>query len=567
MKKIKNLDVQDIQQQIESTKKFIRQTKESVEQVKQALNGVTTLHDGFEGNTADSIRSFFEETHKPFLEFMESFLVQYEEALGTVNEQVLSFEPNESGFIRQEFLEDELTNKMQKAQESLSATTNMINQQLNSVSDLASVSHVKDDTFLDSVAEAKKRINKTVDNMYEMDSNATSKLDKSEDDIQQLKTYVSKLKSAIDKNNITVDNFNVSQFNSVFSSYHNEFKMMARGRNALATGEKAEITQDEFNSLFPFVKTTESVMDYYNEWNGSYHTLKDGRIIREYPTQDGPRFEFVGKIPNPRASQPSDETNIVMDILGPAWKDTVNYFTEDFVTLFDPESSWWQRGLAAAFIIPWGKGIKSEFKFGVKKGLDDIRTILNSKAPKSKRFKAGLSLLTPPNPGQQAFQFGEKYIKPVLLKNGGFLAKKADGGKVKNKLSDLEDRKTSKNSLKNRDEENRKSKWWHQGYVDNLSSSQTLLGVKKSPKGLSTLGSTTRNNALDAGKNWAGKDAEAIHDTSGNFIGYKSKDKMKAFRLQYKPKEKMWRANFTENEKTVVGSKTELRNVHVDILD
>ncbi|WP_176465637.1 LXG domain-containing protein [Virgibacillus sp. 7505] len=429
MKTIKNLDVQDIQQQIESTKKFINQTKESVEQVKQALNGVTTLHEGFEGNTADSIRSFFEETHKPFLEFMESFLVQYEEALGTVNEQVLSFEPNESGFIRQEFLEDELTNKIQKAQDSLSATTNMINQQLNSVSDLASVSHVKDDTFLDSVAEAKKRINKTVDNMYEMDSNATSKLDKSEDDMQQLKTYVSKLKSAIDKNNITVDNFNVSQFNSVFSSYHNEFKMLARGRNALATGEKAEITQDEFNSLFPFVKTTESVMDYYNEWNGSYHTLKDGRIIREYPTQDGSRFEFVGKIPNPRASQPSDDTNIVMDILGPAWKDTVNYFTEDFVTLFDSKSSWWERGLAAAFIVPWGKGIKSEFKFGVKKGLDDIRTILNSKAPKSKRFKAGLSLLTPPNPGQQAFQFGEKYIKPVLLKNGGFLAKKVDRGK------------------------------------------------------------------------------------------------------------------------------------------
>jgi predicted ribonuclease toxin of YeeF-YezG toxin-antitoxin module len=59
VKTIKYLDVQDIQQQVESTKKFIKQTKESVEQVKNALNGVTTLHDGFEGNTADSIRSFF----------------------------------------------------------------------------------------------------------------------------------------------------------------------------------------------------------------------------------------------------------------------------------------------------------------------------------------------------------------------------------------------------------------------------------------------------------------------------------------------------------------------------
>ncbi|MFS0559419.1 LXG domain-containing protein [Terribacillus sp. 179-K 1B1 HS] len=423
---IKNLDVQDIQQQVDSTKEFISKTKESVEQVKQALNGVTTMHDGFAGNTADSIRFFYEEVHKPFLEFMESFLVQYEEALSSVSDQVLSFEPNENGFIRQEFLEDVLTKKMQKAQDSLSATTDMINQQLDSVRDLASVSHVKDNIFLDSINDAKKRITKTVDGLYEMDSNATSKLDQSEDEIQQMKTYVTKIRDAIDKNNITVDEFNITQFNSAFFTYHNDFKLMAKGKKALSTGEKAEITQDEFNSLFPFVKNTEPVMDYYNEWNGSYHTLKDGRIIREYPTKNGPHFEFVDKIPNPRANQTSDETNIVMDILGPAWKDTVNYFTEDFITLFDSESSWWEKGAAAAFIIPWGKGIKSEFKFGVKKGLDDIRTILDSKATKSKRFKAGLSLLTPPNPGQQAFQFGEKYIKPVLLKNGGFLAKKTD---------------------------------------------------------------------------------------------------------------------------------------------
>ncbi len=111
------------------------------------------------------------------------------------------------------------------------------------------------------------------------------------------------------------------------------------------------------------------------------------------------------------------------------------------------------------------------------------------------------------------------------------------------------------------------SKWWHPGYVDNLSSSQTVIGIKNSPKGLSTLGSSTRQNALDAGKGWVGQGAEKMYDKAGNFLGYKSVDKMRAFRLQYKPKEKMWRANFTENEITVVGSKTELRNVHVDILD
>ena len=47
-----------------------------------------------------------------------------------------------------------------------------------------------------------------------------------------------------------------------------------------------------------------------------------------------------------------------------------------------------------------------------------------------------------------------------------------------------------------------KSKWWHEGYVDDLSDIQMILGVKQSDKGLSTLGSATSENAMSAGKAW-----------------------------------------------------------------
>lgn len=111
------------------------------------------------------------------------------------------------------------------------------------------------------------------------------------------------------------------------------------------------------------------------------------------------------------------------------------------------------------------------------------------------------------------------------------------------------------------------SKWWHLGYVDNLSSSQILLGVKQSGKGLSTLGSATRSDALSAGKAWVGKGAKEITE-NGQIIGYSTKER--AFRLQYKQKEGMWRANFQENSffNTVGGQKrVEIKNVHIDILD
>ncbi len=118
-----------------------------------------------------------------------------------------------------------------------------------------------------------------------------------------------------------------------------------------------------------------------------------------------------------------------------------------------------------------------------------------------------------------------------------------------------------------------KTKWWHNNYVNNLSDLQTILGIKQSEKGLSTLGSMTRENAINTGKSWVGEDYKTITGKNGNIIGYASKDGMRAFRIQYKPREGMWRANFQEN--MLVNNRypnvgehvAELRNVHVDIID
>ncbi|WP_077306392.1 hypothetical protein [Terribacillus halophilus] len=139
--------------------------------------------------------------------------------------------------------------------------------------------------------------------MYDMDASATSKLDKEEDDIQQMKTYLAKLRSAIDKNNISVDSFHLTQFKGEFFAYHDEFKLLAKGRNALATGEKAEITEQDFNELYPYKKEEIYVSDGRYEWHGRYYTLEDGRIVREYKHDTGGvSYEFVDKIPDPRAA-------------------------------------------------------------------------------------------------------------------------------------------------------------------------------------------------------------------------------------------------------------------------
>ena len=106
-----------------------------------------------------------------------------------------------------------------------------------------------------------------------------------------------------------------------------------------------------------------------------------------------------------------------------------------------------------------------------------------------------------------------------------------------------------------------------------MSDVQIILGVKQSDKGISTLGSASRQNAMSAGEAWVGENYNKITDNHGNIIGYSSSDGMRSFRIQYINKESIWRANFQENimvnnpYPNIGQHRTELKNIHIDILD
>lgn len=89
---------------------------------------------------------------------------------------------------------------------------------------------------------------------------------------------------------------------------------------------------------------------------------------------------------------------------------------------------------------------------------------------------------------------------------------------------------------------------------------------------MSTLGSATRKNAISAGKAWVGEKCNTIID-EGELMVYSSEDGMRAFRLQFKLKEGMYRANFQESVMVnnpypnPVQHPSTLKNVHIDIID
>ncbi|AST05456.1 type IV secretion protein Rhs [Anoxybacillus flavithermus] len=93
-----------------------------------------------------------------------------------------------------------------------------------------------------------------------------------------------------------------------------------------------------------------------------------------------------------------------------------------------------------------------------------------------------------------------------------------------------------------------------------------ILLAAKHGKGNTTIevGRVSKRLAKKAGKAWGGPGAKRLYK-NGKWIGYKSKDKSKVFRMQYKKTRRVYQANYEEFYKSPINKKTyKLRNAHLN---
>ncbi|MEH7651683.1 transposase, partial [Bacillus safensis] len=104
-------------------------------------------------------------------------------------------------------------------------------------------------------------------------------------------------------------------------------------------------------------------------------------------------------------------------------------------------------------------------------------------------------------------------------------------------------------------------------YVSNMNATDILWKAKSSSKGNTTIGSATRQEAWEAGKAWVGPNANPIYKKkTSELMGYNSLDGSRTFRLDFKPRENMVRANFQEfTRKWGDGKWIPVKNAHIDI--
>lgn len=156
---MKVLDVEALHKGIDATIEKLISLQDQMKQVENDVKGLVALDDSFKGEGGQAIRSYYQESHEPFLAFSQEFFTHYQNTLKTMKSNLYSLEPASNGLIRQSFLENELEQGLQRTKESTIGLTNEANAVMNSVKDIISLPRLDDGEFLQGVIQAQSHRN------------------------------------------------------------------------------------------------------------------------------------------------------------------------------------------------------------------------------------------------------------------------------------------------------------------------------------------------------------------------------------------------------------------------
>ncbi|WP_254178833.1 LXG domain-containing protein [Cytobacillus oceanisediminis] len=306
----------------------------------------------FGGEGAAAIQAFFRECHSPFLLFFEGFLADYQNTLKRIASSLQMLEPASNGFIRQSFLDEEAAQGLVKTESITTSLTEETNAVMQKVSDIVSLPHLQDEEFSAHVRRAELHRRNTVDDLITFDGQQTLALDRIEQDLHLMQTYIDEISSLFQSGNLSISGYSVKQLHSspIYgellegirlkagnsmrspeffkelgvtalgqilppgaysiwaiwqSNYENKtLQYQLRALKSLAKLNDKEISPEEFTSLSGREILTIEVIDEHGigsqNQGGKFYLYDDGRIVREYYAEKGKAYEFVDSIPEDR---------------------------------------------------------------------------------------------------------------------------------------------------------------------------------------------------------------------------------------------------------------------------
>ncbi|WP_163527038.1 LXG domain-containing protein [Halobacillus ihumii] len=218
---MKTLHVSSFHNGINDLLGILADLKASFSNIESAVQQLVHL-ESFGGRGGSSIRSFYEECHQPFLQFMNNFLSKYEIVLNQMNSSLNSLEPHEQGYIDQSFIEGSLQQGLSQLIIMSSGIIQDANRTIDGIQDIVAVPSVDENVMVEQVRKAEQSINVTVQKLYEFDQQQSAALRPIQTDIEWMINFVEIINSKFQFGQLSIPNYDSNQL-SALHHYHPVF--------------------------------------------------------------------------------------------------------------------------------------------------------------------------------------------------------------------------------------------------------------------------------------------------------------------------------------------------------
>ncbi|MBH0156278.1 LXG domain-containing protein [Fictibacillus sp. 5RED26] len=208
---MKTLDADSLYKGVHELDLILSSFTDQLRQIQSSINELVSLEDSLKGKGGTSIRAFFQDCHEPFLTFCISCLTNYGNTLKNFESALKSLDASPNAFIRQSFLENELTNGLRKVKGNTIELTQDANQSMQSVSDIVFLPRLNELEFVNQVEEANRSSIQTIEKLVEFDLMQTNALSSIEQQILKMNQFIEQIHSMFQSGQLSLASYKPGQ--------------------------------------------------------------------------------------------------------------------------------------------------------------------------------------------------------------------------------------------------------------------------------------------------------------------------------------------------------------------
>ncbi|MEK3993443.1 T7SS effector LXG polymorphic toxin [Psychrobacillus sp. FSL K6-2365] len=202
---MKILDVDLFQDGLKRSIAMLDRLESEVETIQRTVEGLVGMEDELKGEGGNAIRAFYAECHLPLLQYFLVSAAGYKQVLQQMENALYALEPDTSGHIVEQFLEGEVEQGLTTIAQLTENLTNESNSIMDQVSDIVALPHLNDSGVQESVLNAKRKRDDTVSRLQEFDATQTAALLPFEQDMHAMDTWIQNMEEMFNSNLTDID--------------------------------------------------------------------------------------------------------------------------------------------------------------------------------------------------------------------------------------------------------------------------------------------------------------------------------------------------------------------------